>query len=119
MANSIVAKGNVTRVEEVKFSPSGSAVLSFGLADNTGFGDKKVVTFWRVSVFGKQAENMAKILAKGMEITVIGEACNRPYQKDGVEKFSLDIRATDIWLGKKQEGKPEAPLELPSDDVPW
>lgn len=107
MSNSIVVKGNVTKTEDLRYSPSGTAGLTFGLADNQGYGDKRSVTFWRVTVWGKQAESLAPYILKGDELTMVGEASLRPWtDKSGIEQKSLELRATDIWLGRKKEESP-------------
>jgi single-strand DNA-binding protein len=111
MSNGIVVKGNVTKEPDtIRYTTSGTASLTFGLADNQGYGDKKTTTFWRVTLWGKQAESLHPYIIKGGELTVVGEASLRPWtDKQGVEKTSLELRANDVWLGKKPESRDAPP----------
>jgi len=113
MSNNITIKGNVCKDAELRYTPKQDAIASFTLADNQGYGDNKSVTFWRVTIFGKRAETLAPMILKGATIDVVGEASMRPWtNKDGVEQQSLEVRANDVWLGKKPEGQSQpAPQE--------
>lgn len=94
MANQITVIGRLGRDAETK-SVSGTSLLTFSVADDTGFGDKKVTTWWRVSVWGKQAEGrLPEFLKKGTQVAVFGEASAREH--DG--KIYLEIRANSVQL---------------------
>jgi single-strand DNA-binding protein len=130
MSNIFTAVCRVTRDAEVRYSPSGMAVLNVNVANNQGFKDKQKTMFIRVAVFGKKAEGALKdYLLKGQEIMVSGELSINEYQaKDGTTKTSLELNATvlDLIGGKKAEGGYEAKqTQAPADaddfdmDIPF
>jgi single-strand DNA-binding protein len=109
--NVLNAIGNVSRDAEVRYTPNGDAIASFSFALNSGYGDKQITTWLNCSIWGKRAETLAPMILKGSKIGITGELTNRPYQaKDGTEKFSLDVRVTDVTLlGAKPANQQAAP----------
>jgi single-strand DNA-binding protein len=106
MSNVFSFTGTVGRDAEVRYAPSGLAVLSFTVANNIGFGDKQQTLWVQVTLFGKRAEGqLQNYLKKGQQVFVSGELTQREYQaKDGTTKTSLDLNANIIDLiGKKNE----------------
>lgn len=106
MANNISIIGRLAADSELKHTASGSAVLEFRVADDVGFGEKKVTNWWRCSLWGKQAEGqLSDYLKKGQQVVVFGEATMREWEKDGVKHMSPEIRVSAVQLaGSKQEG---------------
>lgn len=90
--NKIILIGNLTRNIELRYTPSGTPVGSFGLAVNRRFkqGDElnEDVLFVDVVVFGKQAENAAKYLSKGSKATIEGRLQQRRWETEAGEKRS-------------------------------
>ena len=106
MSNVFSFTGTVGRDAEVRYAPSGLAVLSFTVANNIGFGDKQQTLWVQVTLFGKRAEGqLQNYLKKGQQVFVSGELTQREYQaKDGTTKTSLDLNANIIDLiGKRSE----------------
>jgi len=106
MSNVFSFTGTVGRDAEVRYAPSGLAVLSFTVANNIGFGEKQQTLWIQVTLFGKRAEGqLQNYLKKGQQVFVSGELTQREYQaKDGTTKTSLDLNANIIDLiGKKNE----------------
>ena len=106
MSNVFSFTGTVGRDAEVRYAPSGLAVLSFTVANNIGFGDKQQTLWIQVTLFGKRAEGqLQNYLKKGQQVFVSGELTQREYQaKDGTTKTSLDLNANIIDLiGKRSE----------------
>ena len=106
MSNVFSFTGTVGRDAEVRYAPSGLAVLSFTVANNIGFGDKQQTLWIQVTLFGKRAEGqLQNYLKKGQQVFVSGELTQREYQaKDGTTKTSLDLNANIIDLiGRKNE----------------
>ena len=117
MSNVFSFTGTVGRDAEVRYAPSGLAVLSFTVANNVGFGDKQQTLWVQVTLFGKRAEGqLQNYLKKGQQVFVSGELTQREYQaKDGTTKTSLDLIANIIDLiGKKNEsGQPQQNYQTP------
>jgi single-strand DNA-binding protein len=105
MSNCLSFVGTLGRDAELKHLPSGSAILSFNVANNTGYGDNKKTTWYRVSIFGKRAEGSLKnYLLKGQQVFISGEMSVNEYKsKEGSDKFSLEVMANivDLVGGKK------------------
>lgn len=75
--NKVILAGNLTRDPELKYTPKGSAVASFGLAINrkwtTESGEKREeVTFVDITAFGKTAEVIEKFFTKGKPMLMEG-----------------------------------------------
>lgn len=103
--------GNITRDPELRYTPSGSAVCSFGVATNHSIkkGDQweDVPTFHNIVVWGKQAEFIANNVHKGTKVSITGRIDNRQYDaKDGTKKYISEIIADTVvpFLDKKSPG---------------
>ena len=73
------AVGRLTQDPTMRYTPSGTAVTNFNVAVDTGFGDKKVTAWLRLSAFGKLAETANQYLVKGKQIFFTAE-----YQPDSI-----------------------------------
>ena len=115
--------GNLTREIEMRYTPNGTAVANMSMAINRTWKDKEGnkqedVSYVRVVVWGKMAENAAEYLAKGSNVFVEGRMQSRSWEKDGVKQYGMDVVASNVQYldKKKKEDKPvekeeEAPIE--------
>jgi single-strand DNA-binding protein len=104
--NVLNAIGNVGKDGVVAYTKNGDAILNFSFALTSGYGDKQVTSWVNCSVFGKRAETLAPMITKGTRIGITGEIVNRPYTtKEGVEKYSLECRVSDVTLLGKKDGE--------------
>ena len=81
--NKIMVIGNLGSDPEMRYTPNGQAVTNFNVATNhrynTADGEQRDETEWfRVSVFGRQAETCNQYLAKGRKVYVDGRL-TEPY----------------------------------------
>ena len=124
MYQSITVIGNLGRDPEMKFSLSGKAVTSFSIADTrqykNGSGELvKETTWFRVEVWGNQAEACNTYLKKGSLVLVEGRmkpdintGNPRIYQKkDQSWASSFEIQANNVKFLSKTETKQAAPEE--------
>jgi single-strand DNA-binding protein len=89
--------GNVTGNPELKATPSGHTVCSFGVAVNERRGGRDETTFFRVSAWNKLAETCQTYLQKGKKVRVTGPVSARGYSKsDGTVGVSIEINANDV-----------------------
>ena len=98
--------GTVDRDAEVRYAPSGLAVLNVTVANNVDFGDKQQTLWIRVALFGKRAEGqLQNYLKKGQQVFVSGELTQSEYRaSDSATETSLELNAYIIDLiGKKNE----------------
>lgn len=100
--NRVILIGNLTRDPELKYTPSGTAVCTFGLATNrswtTATGEiKEDVQFHRIVAWQKLAELSSKLLAKGRKVYLEGRITYRNYVgKDGVQRSITEIILDDF-----------------------
>lgn len=118
--NRVFLIGNLTRDPELRYVPSGTAVVSFGLAVNTPIVRpnsevKEDVCFVRVVAWGKQAESCKQYLTKGRPVFVEGRLIYRTWEQDGKTRSTLEVRADRVqFLGgprREEAGRPPAPAE--------
>ena len=125
--NKITLIGNVGSDPEMRYTPNGKAVTSFRMATNYRYsgpdGERKEETEWfRVSVWGKQAESCNQFLSKGRRVYVEGRLRSRNWEgQDGQMRTSLEVSANRvIFLDRTaavslpEEGEVE-PEDLPFD----
>ena len=127
MSNVFSFTGTVGRDAEVRYAPSGVAVLNVTVANNIGFGDKQQTLWIRVVLFGKRAEGqLQNYLKKGQQVFVSGELTQNEYKaNDGTTKTSLELNANIIDLvgGRKEnaparQAAPKADVAY-DDDIPF
>ncbi len=118
--NMAIITGNVTRDPELKYTPSGSAVCSFGVATNHSVkkGDQwtDIPTFHNIIVWGKQAEFISNAVKKGTKVSIVGRIDNRQYEgKDGTKRYISEIVAETVIPFTDRRSSGDIP-ELPGQD---
>lgn len=125
--NSVNIIGNVTRDLELKYTPSGKAVVNFTLAVSDRF-NKETTHFIDVVVWGKLAELCAEYLTKGKKAGVSGRLQTRTYENQSGAKVKVtEIVADEVeFLTPKGGSKPESKSgwddigkEVNTDDIDW
>jgi len=102
--NKVQLIGNLTRDPELKYTPNGNAVCTFGLATNrswtTDSGEKREETeFHRIVVWNKLAELCSQFLVKGRKIYVEGRLSTRSWTgQDGQQKSVTEVIIDDMIL---------------------
>ncbi|KKR76962.1 MAG: Single-stranded DNA-binding protein [Candidatus Levybacteria bacterium GW2011_GWA2_40_8] len=96
--------GNLTRDPELRYTPQGTAVCSFGIATNrswtTDAGEKKdEAEFHRIVAWGKLAELCSQFLVKGRKVFVEGRLSTRSWNaQDGTQRQATEIIISDMIL---------------------
>lgn len=110
--NRVQLIGNLTRDPELRYTPNGTAVCSFGLATNrswtTDAGEKREETeFHRVVSWNKLAELCSQFLIKGRKVYVEGRLQTRNWTgQDGQQRTTTEIVIDDmILLDSKRPGE--------------
>lgn len=134
--HTIIIVGNLGKDPEMKYTPNGSAVTSLNVASNRTFSDAngqkvKETTWFRVSVWGKQAENVNTYLQKGSTVLIEGElrpdretGNPRTYTRnDGTTGASYDVVARTVRFlspraGGAQENVDDS-VEMGDEDIPF
>src|SRR5215213_10304582 len=104
--NKITLIGNLGRDPELRYTPQGTAVCDFSVAVNDRKRDKAgewqdVTTWFKITFWGKQAENASKYLTKGRQAYIEGRLQVEEWtDRDGNNRFTLAVQGSDIqFLG--------------------
>ena len=128
--NRVVLTGNLTRDPELRSTPGGTAVCKLGIAVNTrrkgsdGQWEEKP-NFFRVTVFGRQAESCANYLKKGRAVAIDGRLEWSSWENEGQKRESIDIIADSVqFLGGRDDAGSgngngySSSIQAPESDVP-
>lgn len=130
--NKAILIGNLTRDPEMRYTPDGQAVCSFGVATNRSWkgkdGEQKEdVEFHNLVAWGKLAELCSQLMKKGRKVYLEGRLQTRSWEgKDGVTRQRTEIVLEDMVLldskgAPTEEGTPEQPapkeeeIQLPEE----
>jgi single-strand DNA-binding protein len=125
--NKVMLIGNLTRDPEMRYTPQGTAVCTFGLATNrtwtTDSGDKKEdVEFHNLVAWNKLAEICAQLLKKGRKVYVEGRLSTRSWQaQDGSQKQRTEVVISDMVILDKKSDEASGELDIPDlgvNDMP-
>jgi len=142
--NKIILVGNLGRDPELRYTPQGTPVCSFSLATNEKRKDRTtgenndVTTWFRVTLWGRQAETASQYLQRGRPVYIEGRLRVEEWtDRDGKARHTLEVHATDMQFiggggGRGDEagappakaaaaqanGAPE-PTDLTDDDIPF
>ena len=124
--NKITLIGNVGSDPEMRYTPNGKAVTSFRMATNYRYsgpdGERREETEWfRVNVWGKQAESSNQFLSKGKRVYVEGRLRSRNWEgQDGQMRNSLEVSANRvIFLDRTSPVSLPEEGELEPEDLPF
>lgn len=134
MYHKVIIVGNLGRDPEMRYTPDGQPVTNFSVATNRRWTDaqgqlQEETTWFRVSVFGRQAEACAQYLSKGRQVLVEGRLRPDPQtggpriwtRSDGTAGASYEVIARQVkFLGGPQAETTapfEASEELSEEDV--
>lgn len=107
--NRVELIGNLTRDPELRYTPQGTAVVTFSIATNRSFvsdGERKEeVDFHRVVAWNKLAELCSQLLKKGNRVFVSGRLQNRSWEaQDGQTRNITEIVIEDMILLTSRSG---------------
>lgn len=133
--NKIILVGNLGRDPELRYTPDGTPVCSFSMATTEKRkkdGESSDVTTWfRVTLWRRQAEVASQYLTKGKSVYIEGRLRVEEYtDRDGKTRHSLEVTATDMqFIGGKdreqtaqsvrEDYKPPKQDDDDGDDVPF
>lgn len=144
--NKVTIVGNLGRDPELRYTPQGTPVCSFTIATNEKRKDRAgelqdITTWFRVTLWGRQAETASQYLTKGRPVYIEGRLRVEEWtDRDGRQRYTLEVQATDMqFIGGRgdesfsaasspratSQGSPAAPSEDPpepslsDDDIPF
>ncbi|MEB2309586.1 MAG: single-stranded DNA-binding protein [Candidatus Brocadiaceae bacterium] len=142
--NKVFLMGNLTRDPELRYTPAGLAVASFGIAINRAWTaktgeQKKEVCYVDINIFGRRAEVVGEYFSKGNPIFIEGHLqLNQWETKDGQKRSTLRVVADNFeFIGgsakrpmdeagasakevKQPDGIPEdVHLDINNEEIPF
>ena len=133
--NSITLVGNLTRDPELRFTPSGVAKATVGLAVNRRWQNRQTneweeaTSFFNIVCWRELAENAGESLKQGMRVLVTGRLEQRSWETDQGEKRSVvEVVADEIgpslrWatceVARIDRRTSPAPSGAPDDEEPF
>ncbi len=111
--NKVMLIGNLTRDPELRYTPTGTAVCTFGLATNREWVDasgqkQEGAEYHKIVAWTKLAEICSQLLFKGRKAYVSGRLQTRNWQgQDGAERTTTEIVIDEmIAFGEGKGGQP-------------
>ncbi len=143
--NKVILVGNLGRDPELRYTPQGTPVCNFSIATSEKRKDKtgewqEQTTWFRVTMWGRQAETASQYLTKGKPVYIEGRLRIEEWtDRDGKPRYTLEVHGTDMHFigsaagggGARFDDQPgerqpsshsEAatmPAEVSDDDVPF
>lgn len=135
--NKIILVGNLGRDPELRYTTQGTPVCHFSIATNDRRRDRAgemqdQTTWFRVSLWGRQAELASQYLTKGRQVYIEGRLrVDEWSDRDGKQRYTLEVQGTDMqFIGTRGEemasdngalpAEPAAaPADVAEDDVPF
>ncbi|MCD6567150.1 MAG: single-stranded DNA-binding protein [Dehalococcoidia bacterium] len=123
--NKILLIGNVGGDPEMRYTPNGKPVTSFRMATNYSYtassGERREETDWfRVTVWGKQAESCNQYLSKGSQVYAEGRLHARGWEgQDGQMRTSLEVVANRVVFLNRRTALPSEEGEIEPDALPF
>ena len=112
--NMVVLTGNLTRDPELRATPAGTSVLSFGLAVGGGRRNQQTgqweerTEFVDCETFGARADPLSRIMRKGMQVTVMGRLRYSSWERDGLRRSKLSVVADNVKLPPRRAAEDAA-----------
>lgn len=101
--NNVDLVGNLTRDPELRFTPGGLPVGTFGLAVNRRVQNRQTnewedrTSFFDVVCYGSLGENIAESLAKGTRVLVVGRLEQRSWEnQNGDRRSKVEVIADEV-----------------------
>lgn len=137
--NKVILVGNLGRDPELRYTPQGTPVCSFSMATNERRKDKTGemqdnTTWFRVTLWGRQAETASQYLTKGRPVYIEGRLRVEEWtDRDGKARYTLEVHGTDMQFigGRTDEAamaksaaasepaNAPAPADVSDDDIPF
>lgn len=103
IGNTVDLVGNITRDPELRFTPSGQAIATFGLAVNRRWQNRQTqeweeaTSFFDIVCWGTLGENVSESLSKGARVVVAGRLEQRSWETpDGDRRSKVEVIADDV-----------------------
>ncbi len=117
--NRVMLLGNLCAEPEMRMTAGGQAILKLRIATNESYLDrnqerKERVEYHSAVLFGKRAESLSRLLAKGSQVYVEGSLRTTSYDdRDGNKRYKTEVAVSNVILcggrGQRQERSGDEP----------
>lgn len=114
--NRVILSGNLCADPELRSLANGTSVLNVRLATNERRKDKNDQwvdhpEYHSVVIWGKRAEGLSNILAKGTKVLIEGGLRTSSWEKDGQKRYKTEVHASEVELlgGKGERQQQDSP----------
>ena len=126
MINKVILMGRLTKNPELRHTNNGTAVTSFNIAVDNGYGENKATDFINCVAWEKTAEFIKNWFSKGRMIVLVGRISTRTYEgQDGRKNYVTEVVVSEAHFAdsKKDDAAPTdnedfTPLE-DNTGLPW
>lgn len=134
MIDFITITGGLVRDAELRYTPQGSAVASFTLAQSDsrkneqGNWETTRNLYLDVVIWDENSQykanpipwaTIAGELTKGAKVAVKGKLITRQWEKDGQKRSKVELQATELYLHPQQAPAQQQQAPQQRDDNPW
>ena len=108
--NKVVLTGNLTRDAELRYTQSGMALSSIGIAvndrmKNSSTGEwEDYANFINCTMFGKRAESLQPYLLKGQKVAIDGKLRYSTWESEGQKRSKIEVIVDDLELLGSRSG---------------
>ena len=121
--NEVSLMGHLTRDPEVKYTPNGALVCTFGVATNRQY--KKAdgslaeeAEYHNIVCWGKLGEICSQLLRIGSHVWIRGELRTRTWDDtNSVKHYRTEVRATDMKLLDKKANENSPVKEIKVEEI--
>ena len=117
--NKVILMGRLTADPELKTTPSGVSVASFGIAVDRKYakqGEERQTDFINIVCWRQKAEFVCKYFVKGQLIALEGSIQTRQYQdKNGNKRTAFEVVADNVYFTGDKRGAGAQTVDKPND----
>lgn len=130
MFQTLILIGNLGKEPEMRYTPSGQPVTTLSVATNRRYSGAngqpvKETAWFRVTVWGKQAETCNQFLHKGSKVLVEGRLTPDPetggprvWENNGKHGASYEVTASTVrFLSGREDGEEGDAAGVPDHDI--
>lgn len=127
MINKTILMGRLTKAPELRHTNNGTAVTTFNIAVDNGYGENKTTDFINCVAWNKTAEFVEKHFTKGQMIALVGRVSTRTWEgQDGKKNYVTEVTVSEVsFCGSKSaaestqaSGDEFEMIDVP-DDLPF
>lgn len=115
--NHVSLTGRLTRDPEPRNTAGNVLMVTFNIAVDDGFGEKRKSYFFNCVAWRTTAEYIVRNAHKGDLVAISGKLQERTWEKDGQKKFRTEIAIDDIVFMPKREAHQEDQV-IPAEEMP-